>query len=92
MIKTVNFKMAMNSQLLTIDSRKQTEQTNRTETESQIWRSFGGLSVGRGEEEKREMVKRLRRIISRNKIDGDVKNCIRNGKAKELTCMTHQHE
>ena len=48
MIKTVNFKMAMNSQLLTIDTRKQTEQTNRTETESQIWRSFGGLSVGSG--------------------------------------------
>ena len=51
MIKTVNFKMAINSQLLTIDCRKQTEQTNRTETESQIWRLFGGLSVERGKEE-----------------------------------------
>ena len=39
--------MVINSQLLTIESKKQTKQTNRTETESQIWRSFGGLSIGR---------------------------------------------
>ena len=31
-IKTVNIKMAINSQLSTIDSKKQTKQTSRTET------------------------------------------------------------
>ena len=43
----MNIKMAINSQLSTIESKKQTKQTNRRETESQIWRSFEGLSVGR---------------------------------------------
>ena len=40
MIKTMNNKMAKNSNLLTIDSKKQTKQTRRTETESWIWRAF----------------------------------------------------
>ena len=51
MIKTTNIKMTTNSQLSTTESKKQklkqTKQTNRTGTESQIWRSFGGLLVGR---------------------------------------------
>ena len=34
----------------------------------------------------------LRRVIGRYKIDGDVKNSIGNGEAKELICMTHGHE
>ena len=42
--------MAINSQL-PVESEKQTRQTSRTETESQIWRSFGGLLVIRGMEE-----------------------------------------
>ena len=49
----MNIKMPINSQPSTIDSKKQTKQTSRKETESQIWRSFGGLSVGRGTEENR---------------------------------------
>ena len=43
--------MAANSQLLTTDlkqKQKQAKQTSRTGTESQKWRSHGGLSVGRG--------------------------------------------
>ena len=52
-IKMLNIKMAINSQLSIIESKKQTKQTSRTGTESQIWRSFGGLSVGRGKEENR---------------------------------------
>ena len=40
MIKTMNNKMAKNSNLLTIDSKKQTKQTRRTETESWIWGAF----------------------------------------------------
>ena len=44
-------KMTTNSQLSTTESKKQkpkqTKQTSRTGTESQKWRSHGGLSVGR---------------------------------------------
>ena len=42
----MNIKMATNLQLSTTESKKQTKQTSRTGTESQIWRSFGGLSAG----------------------------------------------
>ena len=38
--------MATNSQLSTTESKKQTKQTSRIVTESQKWRSFGGLSAG----------------------------------------------
>ena len=41
--------MVTNSQLSTIESKRRTMQTNRTETII-IWRSFRGLSVGRGRE------------------------------------------
>ena len=43
----MNVKKATNSQLSTTESKKQTKQTSRTGTESQIWRSFAGLSAGR---------------------------------------------
>ena len=47
-IKTMNIKMATNSQLSTTGSKKkQIKQTTRTRTDSQKWRSHGGLSVGR---------------------------------------------
>ena len=76
--------MAINSQLSTIESKK-TKQINRTETESQIWRSFGGLSVGRRRGEKGGKVQGLRstnwQVQNRQ---GDIKNSIRNGEAKEL--------
>ena len=49
----MNIKMAINSQLSTAESKDQTKQTSKTGTESQIWRSFGGLSVGKGKEENR---------------------------------------
>ena len=44
----MNIKMAINSQLSRIESKKQTKQTSRTGTESEIWKSFGGLSAWRG--------------------------------------------
>ena len=49
-IKTMNIKKATNSQLSTTESKKKlkTKQTTRTGTESQVWGSFGGLSVGWG--------------------------------------------
>ena len=37
-------------------------------------------------------VQGIRSINGRYKIDGEVKNNIGNGEAKELTCMTHGHE
>ena len=39
-VKTMNNKMAMNTYLSTIESKKQTKQTRRTEIESWIWRAF----------------------------------------------------
>ena len=47
----MNSKMTTNSQLSTTDPKKQkqTKQTTRTGTESQKWRSHGGLSVGEWE-------------------------------------------
>ena len=45
--------MTINSQLSTTEPKiqKQTKQTTRTGTESQKWRSHGGLSVGKGRED-----------------------------------------
>ena len=45
-------KMTTNSQLSTTECKKQkqTKQTHRTGTDSQKWKSHGGLSVGRMEE------------------------------------------
>ena len=44
----MNSKMTTNSQLSTTEpNKRKTKQTVRTRTESQKWRSHGGLSVGR---------------------------------------------
>ena len=54
MIKNMNSKMTINSQLSSTEckkKKKQTNQTTRIGTGSQKWRSHGGLSVGRGREE-----------------------------------------
>ena len=52
MIKNMNSKMTTNSQISTIkpkkQKQKQTKQTTRTGTESQKWRSHGGLLAGKG--------------------------------------------
>ena len=48
MIKNINSKMTTNSQLSTTEPKtKPTKQTTRTGTESQKWRSHGGLPAGR---------------------------------------------
>ena len=50
----MNSKMTTNSQLLTTEPKiKQTKQTTRTGTESQKWRSHGGLLAGRERGENR---------------------------------------
>ena len=66
----MNSKMTINSQLLTTEPKtkqRQTKQKTRTGTESQKWRSHGGLSVGRGENG--ENVQGIRCINGRYKID-----------------------
>ena len=64
--------MTTNSQLLKTEPKnkqkqEQTEQTTRTGTESQKWRSHGGLSVGT--ERMGEKVQGIRSISGRHKID-----------------------
>ena len=64
-IKTMNSKMMTNNyQQLTLKKTK-TKQTTRTGTESQKWRSHGGLSMGRGREENGEKVQGIRSISGR---------------------------
>ena len=53
-IKTMNSKMTRNSQLSTTEPKTKKKQTTRTGTESQKWRSQGGLSAGKGREQWRE--------------------------------------
>ena len=51
-MKTMNIKKATNSQLSTTESKKQTKQTTRAGTESQIWRSLEDYQQGGGEGKK----------------------------------------
>ena len=82
----MNIKVARNSQLSTTESKKQTKQT-RTETESQKWRSHGGFSVGRGRGEHGGKVtgNKKHKLQVQNR-QGEVKNSMGNGEAKELIC------
>ena len=63
--------MTTNSQLSTMEpeKQKQSKQTTRTGTESQKWRSHGGLSVGRGRERRGEKVQGVRSTNGRYEID-----------------------
>ena len=64
----MNSKMTTNSQLSTTEPKTETKQTTRTGTESQKWRSHGGLSAGMGEK-----VQGIRSINGQYKIDFKVK-------------------
>ena len=46
----MDIKMATNAQRSKTEPQTQPKQTSKTETESQMWRSFGGLLAGRGKE------------------------------------------
>ena len=87
--------MMTNSQLSTTESKKQkqTKQTTRIETESQKWRSCGGLSVGRGKGENggKDTGKKIHKWQVQNR-PGGVKNSIGNREAKELIYMIQGHE
>ena len=67
----MNSKMTTNSQLSTIEPKtkqKRTKKTSRTGTDSQKYRSHGGLSAGRGRRENGGKVQGIRRINDRYKI------------------------
>ena len=89
--------MAINTYISLIESKnqkhKQTKQTTRTRTESQIQRSSGELSAvwGKGENGGKGTGIKKHNWYLQNR-QGEVKNNIGNGEAKELTCMTHGHE
>ena len=64
----MNSKMTTNSWSLTTEPKqkqKQTHQTTRTGTESQKWRSNGGLSVGKWVRRGGEKVQRISSINGR---------------------------
>ena len=64
----MNSKMTTNSQIPTTEPKKtKTTETTKTGTDSQKWRSHGGLSVGG--ERIGDKVQGIRSIISRHKID-----------------------
>ena len=85
--------MTTNSQLSTTEPNKtktKTKQTTRTGTEPEKQRSHGGLSAGSGRERMGEKVEGRRSINGKYKIDGEVKNSMGNGEAKEIIYMTHE--
>ena len=92
--------MTTNSQPLTTKSKKkkipkqkQSKQTTRTGTESQKWRSPGGLSKERGRRKNGEKGtgKKKHNWQAQNR-QGEIKNSVGNGEAKEFLCTTHGHE
>ena len=61
----MNSKMMTSSQLLTTEPKNKTKQTTRTGTESQKWRSHGGLLTGEWEGERGAKVQRISSINGR---------------------------
>ena len=91
----MNSKMTTNSKLLTTEPKKQkqTKHTTRAGTESQKQRSHGGLSAWRGREENgRKGTRNKKHNWQIQNRQGEVKNSIGNGEAKELICMNHGYE
>ena len=85
--------MTTNSQLSTTEpkkkNQKQPKQTTRTGRELQKWRSHGGLSAGRGKGENggKGTGNKKHKMSAQNR-QGEFKNSIGNGEAKELMCTT----
>ena len=61
--------MTTNNNNQQLNIKKQTKQTTRTGTESQKWRSHGGLSAGKGRRRMGEKVQGIRNINGRYKKD-----------------------
>ena len=93
----MNSEMTTNSQLSTTEHpqniQKQTKQTTRTETVSQKWRSYGGISAGRGwgENGGKGTGNQKCNWQAQNR-QGEVKDSVGNGEAKELIYTTRGHE
>ena len=92
MIKTMNIKMTTNSQLSTTEPQNKNKSKLSKQLEQEQNHRNGdhmdGYQQGGGEEGK---VQEVRSINSRYKIQGEVKNSMGNGEAKELICMTQGH-
>ena len=70
-------------------TKTKTTQTSRSGTESQKWRSHGGLSAGRWKREDGEKgIGNKKHKWQVENRQGEVKNSTGNGEAKELICMT----
>ena len=65
----MNSKMTTNNNNQQLNIKKQTKQTTRTGTESQKWRSHGGLFAQREQGRMGEKVQGIRNINGRWKID-----------------------
>ena len=88
--------MTANSQLLTTTPKTKTrakQANNQNRKESQKWRSHGGLSTGEWERERdgKGIDNKEHKWQVENR-QGEGKNSIGYGEAKELICMTHVHE
>ena len=97
MIENMNSKMITNSQVQKLNlkkqKQKQSKQPTRAGTESQKWRSHGGLSAGKGREEnERKGTGNKKHKWQVQNRQGELKNSVGNGEAKELLCTTHGHE
>ena len=89
--------MKTTSQLSTTEPKKQkqkqTRQRTRTGTESQKCRSHGGLPTGKESRENGgESTRNNKHNWESKNKQGEVKNSMGNGEAKELICTTHGHE
>ena len=90
--------MTTNSQLSTTEPKQKqkqnkkqnTKELTRTGTESQKWRSHGGLPAGRAKGGQGPGNKKHKWQVQNRQ--GEVKNSMGNREAKELICMTHGHE
>ena len=92
----MNSKMITNSQLLTTEPKKKEKKTKQTIEQEQNHGNEDhmegyqqGVGVGRMGE---KGIGNKKHKWQRRNRQGEVKNSIRNGEAKELICMTHGHE
>ena len=91
-IKNVNSKETINSQLLKIEPKRtktkanKVNNQNRNRTTEMKWRSRGGLSVGGKNGGKGTGNKKHKWQVQNRQ--GEVKNSMRNGEGKELICTT----
>ena len=91
-MKTMNNKMAINTCLSTIESKKHTKQEELSQKHG-YGKHFDGCQMGGGEGIMSEEVRGLRSTNRHlQNSHGDEKYSIGNGAAEELICMTHGHE